>query len=288
MNPTARILDVTSEEYFDDPCEVPSLSQSIAHTLITKSPAHAWLRHPKLGNQPRPPTSATNDGSIIHRLLLGKGTEVCVISGFDDFRKKAAQEARDEAIAKGLIPMLEQRYEGILAAAAQLRRNIASYGIELDGASEVPVEWREPGNIGDVLCRGLLDHLVLERGTIYDVKKIVSADLRTCARHAIEYGYDIQYAAYTSAVEKLRPDLSGRIDYVWLFCEIEPPYAVVPARPDGALRELGERRWSRAVTLWEDCLARDFWPTYTRTITTIEAPTWALAQEESIHGSSSL
>ena len=275
----ARILKVTPDEYHRDPCETPSLSSSIAHTLITRSPAHAHLRHPRLGNQPAAPTDPMNEGHLIHRLLLGKGTEVEVIAGFADFRKMAARDARDAAIEAGRVPMLEHKYAALLAAAEALHGQIRGYDIDLNGESEIAIEWRELGNIGDVLCRGLLDHLVIDRAVIYDVKKIRSADLRTCARHAIEYGYDIQRAAYVSAVEKLRPDLAGRVDFVWLFCELEPPYAVVPARPDGALRELGEMRWQRAVGLWEHCLSHGYWPTYTNAITTIEAPPWALAQE---------
>ncbi len=281
--PRARILECTAEEYFADPCETPSLSQSIARTLVTRSPLHAWTEHPKLGGIRREPTDATKDGDVIHALVLDEGHEqIVVVRGFDDFRTKAAREARDEAIAAGRTPVLEHKYESLESAARVLRQNIRAFGIDLCGQSEVAIEWVEDGNLGDVLCRGKMDHMVLspEAGAIYDVKKIRSADRRTCERSAAEYGYDIQHAAYISAVERLRPDLAGRVDYVMLFMELEPPYAVVPARPSGTLRELGDRRWARAVATWEDCLARNYWPSYTKAPIELDAPAWALMQEE--------
>jgi hypothetical protein len=290
IEPTAaaRILPVTEDEYFADPCPVPSLSQSIAHTLITRSPAHAYSEHPRLGkpaeDEDEKATAAINEGSVIHSLLLGKGAPLDVIKA-DNYTTKVAKELRDAALAAKRIPILEWRYDEIIVAAAALRTNIAAFGIEFSGESEVAIEWREPGLDGDVVCRGRPDHIIFDRGTVYDLKKISSADPRTCSRHAVEYGYDIQHAAYASALAKLLPHLTGRIDFVFLFLEIEPPYEVVPCRPDGLLRELGERRWQRAVTLWERCLRDDYWPGYTQTITTLDAPPWALAQEETINAS---
>jgi len=277
--PGARILKVTLDEYHADPCMVPSLNQSIAHTLVTRSPAHAWCEHPKLGDLPPEPTKAKDDGAVIHALLLGKGADVDVLD-CDSFRTKAARTIRDEAIEAGRVPMLRKRYEQIVEAAARIRANLAGFGVSLEGEHELPIEWHEPGDEGYVVCRGLLDTVRLDAGVIVDVKKIVSADPRTCARHAYEYGYDIQAAAYTSALQKLRPELAGRSDFIFVFMELEPPYAVVPCRPSGVLRELGERRWQRAVLTWERCLRDGYWPSYTETITQLDAPPWALTQEE--------
>jgi hypothetical protein len=275
---TARLLAVTEAEYFADSSgAVPSLSQSIAHTLVTRSPAHAYAQHPRLGGQARESTKATDQGEIIHALLLGKGSQVEVLH-FDNYRKKIAQELRDAARDAGRVPMLEREYVGIVTAAAEISHRLAAFGIVLDGVSEVALEWSEQGAHGPVLCRGKLDHL--KNATIYDVKKIESADALSRSRSAYAYGMDIQSAAYISAVEKLNPALSGRVEYVPLFVEIEPPYAVVPAPLDDVLMESGRRRWAQAVNLWEMCTREDRWPSYTETITTTEAPGWLRAQME--------
>jgi hypothetical protein len=277
--PLARILQCSLDQYYADPCEVPSLSQSIAKTIVTKSPLHAWTEHPRFGNNRGESTAAMNDGTLIHKLVLGKGADVVIVES-DAFRTNAAKAARDAAIEEGKIPVLAHKYENAVAIANTLKSNLLTeHGICLDGESEVAIEWQEEGAEGLVTCRGMMDHVKIDQGRIYDVKKCESAHPRKCGRNAVEYGYDIQHAAYTRALAKLRPELEGRIDFVFLFMEIEPPYAIVPARLDGVLRELGSQRWDRAVLTWEKCLSSNRWPAYADRIVQIEAPTWAINQE---------
>lgn len=89
---TARILNVSEAAYHADPCPSPSLSQSIAHTLITQSPRHARLEHPRLGGQQRASTKAMDEGAILHKLLLGAGADFEMVVA-DDWRTKAAKES---------------------------------------------------------------------------------------------------------------------------------------------------------------------------------------------------
>jgi hypothetical protein len=212
-------------------------------------------------------------------MLLGKGADIDVINA-DNYLTKAVKELRDSALEAGRIPILEWRYKEILAAAEALHKNLAAHGILFSGESEVALEWYEDGADGPVLCRGRPDHIIFETGTIYDVKKITAADPRTRSRHATDYGHDIQEAAYRSALTKLLPQFAGRVTFLDLYCEIEPPYAVVPAPTTASLRWLGESRWQRAVRLWERCLKTNEWPSYT--VTPTDAPIYAITQEEEI------
>jgi hypothetical protein len=278
---TAAILDCSQEAYRKDPLPVPSLSQSIAHTLLTESPLHAWAEHPRLGNLRKPATKAMDAGTILHKLVLGKGADVEIIQA-DNYRTKLAQEIRDRAIEQHRTPILEREYAAITGALEQIQANIRAYGIELSGDSEVPVKWTEQGLLGPVLCRGMIDHMVTNGGvTIYDVKKTQSAHPKACGRAAVNYGMAIQHAAYSSAMAKIKPELAGAIDFVFVFIEIEPPYAVFAARPNGMLRELGDMQWQRAVRLWEHCLATNNWPGYGGVggIGVLEAPAWAISDE---------
>lgn len=275
---TARILDVSENDYFADPCAVPSLSQSIAHRLVSESPLHAWLAHPRLGNQRGESTKALDDGTIMHKLLLGKGAAIEIIDA-PDFRTKAAQSARDAAVECMKTPVLRHKYSALVEAADQLRDKCGVLGYEFGGESEVAIEWEADGAAGPVLCRSRLDHVFIDRGVIYDVKKTRSANPKYLRRNFYELGYDIQHAAYTRALAALRPDLVGRVDFVFLFLEIEPPYSVVPARPDGAFREIGAARWSRAVDIWQRCLKKGFWPGYCDRAVTLEAPPWVAIEE---------
>jgi hypothetical protein len=279
--PTARILRCTEAEYHADPCEIPSLNQSIAHVLLTQTPLHAYAKHPRLGNQPSETTIPKIEGTVIHALLLGKGAESIDVLAFDNYRTKAAQTARDDSINAGRTPVLASKHAEIVTAADTIRRNLADQGVDFTGGmTEVPIEWQEEGNEGLVLCRGRLDFLKLEASSalILDPKKIVSADPLTCSRSAEDFGLFVQRAAYVSAVEKLRSELAGRVKFKFVFMEIEAPYAVAVRECSGVAEWFGEQRWRRAVVTWEKCLKTGHWPGYP--VEPLEVRTWAANEEE--------
>jgi hypothetical protein len=199
-------------------------------------------------------------GSLIHALLLEAGRGLCIVDA-DDYRTKDARAVRDAARKSGETPVLRADFNVAVDTATRLRERIEAFGIRFSGDSEVVIAWDErvPGR-GEVACRCMMDHLIADRGIVYDVKTIRSANPATCAKHMVDFGYAIQWAAYTRALQALRPSLGGRIDFVFLFCETEPPYCVTPVRPSGMMRQLGEGRWERALETWADCMKTNHWP----------------------------
>jgi hypothetical protein len=247
--------------------------------LISESPKHAWLAHPKLGGARSSQSRTFDTGKLIHELILGKGGGFSVIDA-DDFRTKLAKEARDGAYAAGLVPVLRDDVTAARAVVKALSAQLDELGIKFRGQSEVAISWEETtAHGGEVVCRCMMDHLIIDDGTIYDVKTIRSANPKVCQRHMLEYGYDVQWAAYTSALSHLVPDLAGRTDFVFLFCEVEEPYCITPVRPSGSMRQLGQSKWDRAVESWAFCMASKKWRGYADSIIEIEAPPWAIAQE---------
>lgn len=285
---------IDAATYHADPCERPSLSSTIARVLVGQSPLHAYSMHPRLGGRALRQTRSMSFGTLVHALVLGQGGLVEVIPA-DDWRTKAAREARDEAREAGRIPILADEFEPAQKCADATIAAMAKHGIALTGESELAVIWEE--TIGEVhetfanalpmvhrgtpvLCRGMLDHWVESTATIYDVKTTESANPKELASKFIRFGYDIQRAAYVSAVETLRPDLRGRVRFVFVFVETEPPFDVVPVIAGGSMRDLGESRWSRAVHVWDRALRSNRWPGYAERATQIEAPAWAMVEEE--------
>jgi hypothetical protein len=272
-----RIVRLTADEYFTDPCAVPSLSSSIAHVLDTESPLHAWSRHPRFGGVKRAPTKSLENGSLSHSLLLGTGKDVEVIDA-KDFRTNAAKEARDAARAEGRVPVLADDFNEAKATADELRKRFDDLGIVLDGESELTALWTETASNGaTVQCRGMIDHLKLPR--IYDIKSIRSANPAICRKHVESYGYATQHAAYVSAVERIKPELAGRVEFIFVFYELEPPFAVTPVRLSGVFRQLGDRAWKRSVDRWEACLRTNKWPAYADEIIDLEPSGWALSRD---------
>lgn len=278
----ARILDVTESEYHADPCASPSLSHSIAHTLLSASPRHAWLEHPRLGGQRRESTRAMDEGAILHKLLLGEGAAFDVLA-VDDFKTKDARAERDDSIARGRIPIKVKDFERLHDAALRIQKNAASQGFPIGqpgSRSELSVEFTERVGPDDVLCRCRLDQVRADH-IIYDIKKVRSANPRDVEKKIVEMGMDIQHAAYLRAYEQLVPDSVGRAEFIFLFCEVEPPFEVVPARLDGAFREIGLRRWLKAVQQWQKLLVEGSWPWpgYSDGAITMAAPVWVINQE---------
>jgi hypothetical protein len=279
--PFARLLDCSKEQYHADPTEVPSLSYSVAKILLTESPMHAYYYHPRLGGHVREQTKAMGKGQVIHKLLLGIGADIVVVRA-DNFRTKAAQELRDAAIAAGKTPIIAHEYDGIVAAAETIRERLAEYDIDLmalHALREQAFEWDEETENGPVRCRGMADYLDLTNGVLLDPKSAACAHPLKVKRIITDMAYDIQAAAYSSAVEKLNPELLGRVDFGWTFVELEAPYAVLPARPTESMKEMGRMRWRRAVLLWQKCLSTGKWPGYSDGWVNMAPTDWAMSQE---------
>ncbi len=277
MTPTTGFLNCTPAEYLADPFPTPSISSSMAHTLVSESPAHAYLRHPKLGGKRRDDsTKATDIGSLIHSIVLGKGARICVVEA-NDWRKKAAKEKRDEARESGQIPILAADMEDARIAAVEIQRKFADLGIVLDGESEVAFSWEEQGDVGETIqARGMVDHLTPDKRTIYDLKTTACAAPHAVERSIYDYGYDIQLTAYTNGIKAITGE---EPEFKFLFCEVNPPYNVTVGIPTGTLKELGYRRWNKAVSLWAKCLKTNKWPGYTDGPVLLDAPLWAINME---------
>jgi hypothetical protein len=278
------VLDMTDGAYYADPCEVPSLSQSTAQTILDRSPAHAHLQHPRLGGKSRKRTRAMGMGAACHSILLGKGAEIRTIDA-DNYQKKAAQVERDEALGRGEIPLLLREYDEARECSEVVRDKLRRRGISLDGAPEASIFWEELTADGPIQCRGRMDLLRIgpHDAVIIDLKKASDAHPRELGKHMVEYGYDIQAVAYSRAVEACHPELAGRIRFINVFFEAEPPYPVTVAEPSGTMRELGEMRWERAGLIWSRCLRSGHWPDYSEEIERIDPPQWRVAREEFDH-----
>ena len=301
---TARILEVTPAEYH----KLPGFSASLAKVLITKSAAHAWDVHQRRLEQieaedesdedvPDDKRKRLDNGTIQHALLLGKGGERIkiipaeLLSKTGTYGTAAAKAARDGARAAGMIPIKEVEVEIHQRVSDAIRARITAAGHQLGGTSELAIEWTENTPHGEVECRGLLDHMVswgdlgIESqnpigAIIYDLKIVGDAHPDRCERTAESLGYAIQAAAYTRALTALYPRLGGRIDFRFLFVESKRPYELWDPTLSGPFREIGERRWLRAVHTWAEGVATNRWPGY-RTPDRVEitAPMWTLRAE---------
>lgn len=260
--------DVPHAAYHGDPCIEPSLNASAALTLLNRSPLHAWHQHPRLGGKPSTrSTDAMDTGSLVHALVLGGGLEFVLVEA-DDWKTKAAREARDEARANGKVAILARKMDECREVAVRVTWAVP----EAADDREMTAVWRS----GETLCRCRWDAFDGGSGIVYDLKVVEDAARAADGRNVVTSGYDLRAANQVEAVETLLPGLAGRASFRLIFVESTAPYAVVVAELAGDLLTLGRRKWQRAVESWDRCRTADEWPGPFQGRTRITAPTWAL------------
>ncbi len=288
---TQVIYDMPAKAYHSD-ADGPRLSQSLATICVQKTPLHAWQAHPLLGAAPYVYEPSTDDGTLIHSLVLEPDSgdieelDPSTIKTKDGKPAKsplATEEGKTlvaSAMARGKIPILSDKLGIYQYKATAARSRLADQGIEFTGRSEVVIYWTEETPHGPVRCRLRLDHLIVtpDRITIIDLKSTESANPRDIMATAWRFGYDIQEAAYTRGVAAAFPDYIGRIDMVFAFIELEKPYAANPITLSGEFKRFGEIRWDRGRDRWAECMKNDRWTCYSAA--TVEPPPWATVDEE--------
>lgn len=268
------IYEVSREEYDADCAPVPSLSASIAKLILERSPAHARLMHPRLNPAHEKDHERKFDlGNVVHALMLGEADKVVSIAA-DDFRSKAAREARDEAIASGKIPMLGHKLETALEMVAAVWRQLKDCedgeGVfdPLHGKGERTAVWEEDGT----WFRIRPDWLPNAGNVVFDLKTTAaSANPEQWVRTMYDQGGDVQAALYIRGLHRL----AGRIwQWRWVVIETEPPYALSICAPSPAMLELGNVKVERAISYWRWCMAKNKWPGYPRDTAHLDVLPW--------------
>lgn len=286
-------FDVPADRYHNDPCPTPSLSASVAK-LVLSSALKGWQAHPRLGGgleeDEDEPDAPRARGSIVDQLIFGGGPEI-VECDFKDWRKKVAKEAREEAYARGALPVLAHKLakyrEAAEAIKATLTAKLARNGYENVfemGRSQVTMIWKSPAG---GYRRGRTDYLLLlpdwEAPTSYlilDLKNSYDASPAGAERSMNNFDAQIQRASYVDGIETLFPQLTGRGEMWFMFAEHTPPFDGTINRCSGEGRELGEHQWRRAGRTWDECVAKDVWPGYPDTVLDVAPRPYMLQQDE--------
>ena len=274
---------IEDRSYHDDPCPTPSLSASVAKILLSRSPRHAWMAHPRLNPEYVPVVSDVFDrGQAAHALLL-EGEDRIEVIDYPDWRTNAAKDARYAARQLGKLPMLTHqaadvhRMAQVAREAWSLCPDLAGYA-QSTGEAEKAIYWQDRAT--GIWCRSKLDWLSADRRLIVDYKTTDgSASPDDLARKIISLGYDVQVGAYLDAVASINPGHESK--FVFLFQEVEAPFLCSWVSLDPAWLELGIEKWKSAKKLWAECLRSNVWPAYPDRICYLEPPAWAVADHQS-------
>lgn len=273
--------DISEAEYHADPCPVASLSSGIARTLIRQSPMHAWHKHPRLNPvRDDDDTSAAADaGTILHKLLLGKGGDIAVIDA-PDWRKNEAKFERDEARKAGKTPILKGKLDELHECAVAARRQIEAHPdgqiLFEPGVSERAMIWREENG---VWCRALVDRTP-------DDRALPLVDIKTTGMSAAPGEWErrliTEYAMQAAFYERGASVLGRKNPHPMLFIVIETtaPYAVAVMACAPSLRTIADMEVGKAIARWEACMRSGYWPGFPAMTAHVEAPMWRINQME--------
>ena len=269
--------NIPAHEYHADCCPEPSLSHSVLRILLDRSAMHARAAHPRLSLDyvPLEPTPPMIDGTVLHRLILGKGGPISVIQA-DSYRTNAAKEARDAAFATGATPILADNFAELRICAdavlAQLRDDPDAASFFAPGKSEAIAICR----IGPVWCRAMVDRLPDAEGApLWDLKSTGQSARPEDWERALAKRYASQAAFYRLVTGQALKRPVGEMRFAVF--ETAPPYALSIVACGDSMIEAAEGEIMRGIKQWATCIVTDEWPGYGRGVHRIEAP-WHMIQ----------
>lgn len=279
MTKTNCVLTLDRAMYHRDEVgiDAPCLSSSIASILLRDSPQHAYVAHPKLGGVPREDSETFDLGTAAHDYILEGTEDRYAIIDAEDWRTKAAKEARTRAREDGRTPLLRRHVESVRAMSQAVRSQLAAFEDApmplADGHPEQTLVWQD----GGVWCKARLDWLSTDRRTIDDLKTgAVSARPEAWTRTLYGAGRDLQAAFYLRGLKAIT---GHDATFRFVVAENAYPYAVsVIALSPEALAH-ADAKVQRAIEAWGRCLHYDSWPGYPTRTCYVDPPAWALAQE---------
>ena len=272
----AGVYEISADVYHRDPVQGGSLTSSGARRLLDMPPARWRVEQAS----PPAPTPAMILGTAVHSLVLGAGPEVVAVDA-DDWRGKAAREARAEAEAAGHVPLLREDYARAEAMAeAVLSHPVA--GALFDparGRPEQTLVWQDEEL--KVWRRAMVDHLPHvdgRRPILVDLKTTTDAGPPALGRTVAQYGYHQQAAWYLDGYRALHPGSDPA--FLFTFVEKEPPHLVSVIELDQHALIVGAELNRRALQIYAECKATGTWPGHSPEIELVGLPAWAARQLE--------
>lgn len=259
------ILPGTDPVFFDGmPADqyhaVKALSKSGVGALIDQCPHAYWWESPFNPDYVREEKTTFDIGTASHLVMLEPDLFLSrtVIIAMDDYKTKAAQEAKATAYAQGKIPLLTKHLNDLQAMRKALLAHPIAKDAFTDGIAERSHFWTDPAT--GVLCKARPDFQSNDGRYVVDYKTTTSANPRDFRRAMKDHYYFVQEPWYLDGIEAT----SGkRPAFLFVVQEKEKPYRVSVLRLDPSDALKGELYARRARHVFAECLKENRWPGYT-------------------------
>jgi hypothetical protein len=252
----------------------PELSSTEARLLLQSPAKYRWRKDnpPLIDDSPK-----FDIGKAVHAKVLGQGAEVVVVDA-DDWRSRAARDARQEARDAGKAPLLTREFEAVNAMAESVLAHPTGKALlSQPGDTEVSLF----ADVDGVPTRSRFDFLPdrTERRTVaVDLKTTVDASKRAFESSVARYEYAVQRAWYLDDLRVITGESDAEM--VFLAVEKEPPYLVAVYQVPSVWADKGHVMAARARSVWAQCNSAGEWPGYAPTIQLLDEPTWHVYQFE--------
>lgn len=271
------VYDMPEADYHADPCPEPSLSSTMAKTII-KPGGPALLRWQM--THPRVEKRAFDFGHAAHEKILGRGMGVVEIPA-EYLTSSGAVSSKAEAKAwlsaqrdAGLVPLKAEEIAQIGDMAEALLANPLAAELLTQGSGQPEVSMFGVDEETGRWMRGRLDFLANPHLVVDYKTSGVPVDAESWTRQSWAYGYHIQAAHYLLLGTQLGC-LDPGAEFLFVAQQKAAPYLVSVLRLDEDLLSAGYLSVHRALTIWDQCVTIDEWPGMPQTIQTISAPRWA-------------
>lgn len=274
---------ITSEEYHDDPCIIPSVSRGTIKTLINQTPQHVWHNHPRLNPKFRPDEDEGkfDVGTFAHALFL-EGEDAAAVFDYKDWKKAEAQQDRKDTRERGKIPFLRHQYTQVCDMVEAAHEQITEFeelqilDLHHEGDSELTYIWQE----GETLCRVRPDWIRKDRKLALDYKTTkATANPMEYHRIILNMAYDIQDSFYRRGIKAIE---GKALRFFFLVQETEPPFLASLIGIDPMFQEMGRQKVEYGLFLWNKCMKTGEWPGYPSRACYIEPPQYALTAWEQL------
>lgn len=262
------IYDIPADEYHADPVPGGSLSSTGARKLLPPS-CPALFKHEIYDGQiAHTPKKHFDLGTAVHGLVLGDGPELVRID-HDSYRTKDAQHDRDEAYARGAIPLLphERKQAEDMAAAVLNHHRAGELLAPGTGEAEQTFIWQDEAT--GVWCRARIDWLA---DTVIDLKTSGDVSPEAIQKSIAAYGYHQQRGWY---LDGIRAVLGEDRPWRFIFVANEPPYLVTVTDVDATAALIADAKNDRARRTYRECIETGQWHGYDRIDWTLPLPGYA-------------
>ena len=271
------VYDIPEDVYHRDPIKGGSLSYSGAKKLLAEGGPELFAYERE---HPPEPSKEMELGTAAHKLVLGVGAELHEVK-FDNYNTKAARQDRDEARARGAVPLLTHQMETVKAMAARLREHKwAMRLLSQGGQPEMSAFWQDPDT-------GLWWRCRWDKMPEPDPRRVpVLGDYKTTdkggaapakfSRAIADFRYYMQASVYTAGYNAVFGDrIGGPALFSLIAQERVAPYrvAVYELHPNALAK--GREDAARAMAIYRECTENGEWPGYEPEPQLLDLPYWA-------------